>query len=351
MKMNITANLLSIKYKPLLCETLKTFPINELENAISKKPSFILKIDEKNQIALSWWVSPKRTRSYPYARVYDTLYFTGKKVTIIPIIKDEGKDGDRDFLQWDTISLMSLLGIFVIISYYRDAKKSKNYRDKITEQRFDFSHIKNEITNLLSYQSDALHWNMEQIGKIGELVKKALESYENISKKLNVEIHSTETARKRIQELIKSKESFMSLSRKLAKKAQERESVTIQPKEKLKGTKGILTIRNYLGGYYFFTVDEVEFNKSNIYLIEGKHSKTKPLPSLEDIKDGLLKMILYTNLNNVVVNGKNFNPVAVLKLTSSRFEENLLNDKQKEILNLLREEAKINNFELRVEKI
>jgi hypothetical protein len=28
----------------------------------------------------------------------------------------KGKDGDRDFLQWDTISLMSLLGIYVIIA-------------------------------------------------------------------------------------------------------------------------------------------------------------------------------------------------------------------------------------------
>ena len=70
---------------------------------------------QDNEFAVSWWVSPKRTRSYPYARVYDTLGFSGKKATIIPIIKDEGKDGDRDFLQWDTISLMSLLGVYVIV--------------------------------------------------------------------------------------------------------------------------------------------------------------------------------------------------------------------------------------------
>ncbi|MGC9043411.1 MAG: hypothetical protein ACP5KG_06100, partial [Myxococcota bacterium] len=75
----------------------------------------------------SWWVSPKRTRSYPDARVYDTLSFEGKKVTIIPIINDEGREGDRDFLQWDTISLMSLLGVYVIIGYYKNAEKSKRY--------------------------------------------------------------------------------------------------------------------------------------------------------------------------------------------------------------------------------
>ena len=47
---------------------------------------------------MSWWVSPKRTRSYPYARVYDSLSFPGRKVTVIPIIKDEGKEGDRVYL-------------------------------------------------------------------------------------------------------------------------------------------------------------------------------------------------------------------------------------------------------------
>ena len=56
------------------------------------------------------------------------------------------------------------------------------------------------------------------------------------------------SAEKRINELKKGKEIFMSLSRTLAEKAQKRESVTIQPKEKLDGTKATITIRNYLGG-------------------------------------------------------------------------------------------------------
>ena len=90
---------------------------------------------------------------------YDTLGFSGKKVTLIPVMKDEGKQGDRDFLQWDTVALMSLLGVHVIISYYADAEKTKNpkYTDKITNQRFDLNHIRSEIDRLHSYQSDALH--------------------------------------------------------------------------------------------------------------------------------------------------------------------------------------------------
>jgi hypothetical protein len=345
--MDIFAEITGIKYTPLLSRKLHNFSLNSFEEALSKEATFILSVNEKDKIAVSWWVSAKRTRSYPYARVYDSLSFIGKKVTIIPIVKDEGKGGDRDFLQWDTISLMSLLGIYVIISYYSDATVSSRYLNKITNQRFDINHVKDNINSLLSYQSDSLHWNLSQIDKVGEMGQKALKAYDKISKKVNIEMHSKSSAEKRISELQKDKAVFMQLSRELAEKAQKRESVTQQPKEKLKGTKATLTIKNYLGGYYFFTSDEVKIDKQNIYLIEGKHTKTNKLPSLEDIKDGLLKMILFTNLKNVKVSGINYIPIPVLKLTTGPdFNLESLNKPQIEILNLLKQEAKENNFKI-----
>jgi len=347
--MDVSAKITGIKYSPLLCRDLKTYNISEVESALTQDSSFLLALDEKRRIALSWWVSAKRTRSYPYARVYDTLSFEGKKVTIIPIIKDEGKEGDRDFLQWDTISLMSLLGVYVIIGYYKDAEKSQRYRHKITNQRFDIEYIRDEINSISIYQSDALHWNLNQIEKAGEIARIAQSFYEKISKKLGVEMHSKESAERRINELIKGRETFMQLSRKLAKSAQNRESVTRQPKEKLSGLKATLTIKNYLGGYYFFTCDEVEIKSDKIYLIEGKHSKQSLIPSSEDIKDGLLKMILFTNLKEVKIAVKEYQPVAVLRLTSEiRFTENELTPSQIETLRLLQAEAKGNDFSVRL---
>lgn len=345
--MDVSAKIIGIKYSPVLCRTLKEYSISELDKALSEDGTFILNLAKNQQLALSWWVSAKRTRSYPYARVYDSLGFQGKKVTIIPIVKDEGKEGDRDFLQWDTISLMSLLGIYTIISYYKSAERSLRYKNKITNQRFDTEHIKQEIDNLLCYQSDALHWNLCQIEKAGEIGQKALDSYDNISKELGVEMHSKELAEERVNNLLKGKDRFMTLSRDLSKKAQERESITVQPKENLSGMKSILTIKNYLGGYYFFTCDEVAIERDTIYLIEGKHSKQSMLPSLEDIKDGLLKMILFTNLKEVKINNIEYTPVAVLKLTSSlRYKKDNLRKSQIEALKLLREEAGKNNFKV-----
>jgi hypothetical protein len=347
--MDLSAKIKGIKYTPFLCRDLETFEFNDLGKALTSAASFYLETNKENKVAISWWVSAKRTRSYPYARVYDTLGFSGKKITIIPIVKDEGKEGDRDFLQWDTVSLMSLLGIYVIIAYYNEAEPSERYKNKITNQRFDTNYLKEQIKNILSYQSDALHWNIAHIDNAGRIGQKALEAYDKISKKLRVEMHSRQSAEKRINELMKGKEEFMHLSRVLAERAQKRERVTAQPKakENSSGKKAIITIQNYLGGLYYFTVDEVEVRGNDILLVEGKHSKTNSLPSLEDIKDGLLKMILYTNLEDVKADGEQYKPIAVLKLTvENHFNEKQLSAKQRENLELLRKEANVNNFRI-----
>ncbi len=335
-----------IKYKPLLCRKLRQFDIAHLKNALTSCGSFLLKTNGDN-FAVSWWVSAKRTRSYPYARVYDTLSFNGKKITIIPVFKDEGAGGDRDFLQWDTISLMSLLGVCVIIAYYVDAKPNPRFSDKITDQRFDYNYLKKKINNLRHYHSDALHWNMLQVDEIAELSKKAVKAYAKISKKTGVKTHSQKGVERRINQIIKGRVSFMSYSRELAKRAQNSESQVKHLKEKLSGTKGKITIKNYLGGNYYFTADEMKIMGSKIYLIEGKNTQNNRLPALEDIKDGLLKMIIFCNLQNVSINGKRLVPNAGLKLTADqRFKLSLLPKSQIEILKLLREEARVNGFQI-----
>ncbi len=172
-----------------------------------------------------------------------------------------------------------------------------------------------------------------------------MDSYEKILKEFGVEMHSKESAGKRIDELLKGRENFMLLSRDLAKKAQKREATTIQPKEYLSGIKATLTIKNYLGGYYFFTCDEVRIEKGIIYLVEGKHSKQSIIPSLQDIKDGLVKMILFTNLKEVKIDNADYMPVSVLKLTSNlKFSKKTLSKNQVKILYLLKKESEENKF-------
>jgi len=317
--MDIKGQITGIKYKVFLSEDLQTIEFNKFN--INKVSSFCLLKDGKSSFAISKWVSPKRTRSYPYERVYNTLN-TSKKITVIPIIKDEGFDGDRDFLQWDTVSLMSLLDVFVIFAYYDKATKNTDYENKITGFQFDNKYVIYKIKEIEQYHSSALHWNLNELkNNLHNIVDKAKKGYLKIEKQTGVLLHNQAGIENFKKKIGKDVAVFMEFSREKAQKAQSREMQTMQPKESLSThTKAKITITNYLGGQYFFTVDEVLIDKDTVYLIESKHSKQSILPSKGDIKDGLLKMILYSNLCEVEVDGIPMKSKAVLKLTSEKLK-------------------------------
>ncbi|MGI9035824.1 MAG: hypothetical protein ACR2GD_07265 [Pyrinomonadaceae bacterium] len=143
-----------ISYKPLLKCPLSEILIEDFN--INSAKSACLIVAGQNRFAVSKWVSPKRTRSYPYERVYNT-FSASKRITIIPVVKDEGIAGDRDFLQWDTISLMNLLDVYVIPAYYETAEKHRSRAGKITNQKFDNEFVKSKIKEIADYHSSALH--------------------------------------------------------------------------------------------------------------------------------------------------------------------------------------------------
>jgi len=185
--MEIKATITGIEYQAKLHTELKEISMDDFD--INTTPSnFLLKFD-KNKLAVSKWVSPKRTRSYPYERVYNTLSAT-KKITVIPVVKDEGKTGDRDFIQWDTIALMSLLDVYVIPAYYNDAEKriTSKGKAKITNQKFDNKYITKQIKSIPNYHSSALHWNLKQAKNLEEIVKKVKINYAKITAKTGVEL-------------------------------------------------------------------------------------------------------------------------------------------------------------------
>jgi hypothetical protein len=242
------------------------------------------------------------------------------RVTIIPFIKDEGFDGDRDFIQWDTVSLMSLLNVYVLLGYYHEAKKNPKYKNKITNQILDYQYLKDELDKLINYKSSALHWNLSQLSNSSEVALKCKEGYQTISKRLGVQMHSLEGVEKRIEILKKGVKEFKEISRGLAGEAQNREFQTIQPKEKVIGEKVKIVIKNYLGGVYYFTVDEVEIKNDELFLIEKKHSRDSLFPSIGDIKDGIVKMMLFVNLSETKIVNRVVNHFSVLGLTSEKFK-------------------------------
>lgn len=314
--MQIDGEISGIKYRRFLKSNLPNVALGNFD--VNQIPSSCVVTNGENSFAVSRWVSPKRTRSYPYERVFNTFSIT-KRITIIPIVKDEGVSGDRDFLQWDTIALMSLLDVYVILAFYDDAEKHHSRSGKITKQQFDNDFVSAKIREIGNYFSSALHWNLHELQNIGAVLEKVKISHRKIAAKTNVDLHNEKGLNNFAQNLDGDLSNFMESSRLKAQSAQNREFLTLQPKEILStATKARITISNYLGGKYFFTVDEVEIIANKVFLIECKHSKSAKLPSVGDIKDGLLKMMLYANLEDVTVDNMTFESKAVLNLTAAK---------------------------------
>ncbi len=307
-----------INYTPTLVKDLEIFDESVFSTGLlAQKASVILRF-KGDEYGFSQWVSPKRTRSYPYSRVYDT-FVKKNRITIIPFVKDEGFDGDRDFIQWDTVSLMSLLNVNVIVAYYKSAVRNKNYSNKITNQVYDYDYIKGQIDELVNYQSSALHWNLHQMDNLLSVAEKSKKAYNSISQQLDVRMHSDNGIDGRIQVIRSSVHKFRELSRELAEQAQTRETRTIQPKESVIEDKAEITLKNFLGGFYFLTVDEYKMIDETIFLIEKKHSDQKLIPSINDVKDGFIKMALFANISDLKHDNTKLNHKSVVGLTSSNF--------------------------------
>lgn len=362
--MNIAATIEGLQYQPFLQSALKAFEIELFD--INLAPGSCIVRHGSNEFAISKWISPKRTRSYPYARVYDTIS-RNKRITVIPIVKDEGLAGDRDFIQWDTISLMSLLEVYVIFGYYDQAIKNHKRENKITKQKFNNEFIIEKLEELTHYQSSALHWNLKELREtLPKLVDRQAEAYSRIQKQTGVKLKSFSAFTVFKKEIENNTDLFMESSRQRASQAQSREIQTIHANEYLETiTKTSITISNYIGGKYFFTVDEVMIQNGVILLIESKHSNKTILPSLSDIKDGLLKMILYSNLSHVMRGGDTLPSRPILKLTSATIQSylnsdadeaeiikfssiNQLNPSKRLLIQALCQEAKQNHFTIQL---
>lgn len=160
-------------------------------------------------------------------------------------------------------------------------------------------------------------------------------------------MHSYNMMDKKINSILNAKDNFMNMSRNLSQQAQKREMATIQPKEFLTGKKASITIKNFLGGLYHLTVDEACIIDNTINLTECKHSSKGSLPSLDDIKDGLIKMVVFTNLCNTIVQDKLYGSISALKLTTRNgFNKDSLTETELKNYALLKKEAETNNFKI-----
>lgn len=307
-----------VSYQAHLASDLLQYDFHDFD--VNKAKSFGIINHANGQVAYSKWTSPKRTRTYPFARLYNT-YNAQKILTIIPVMKDEGLDGDLDKIQYSTISWMNLLNVYIVLAYYESAEKNRSSkqknRNKLTSQKLNTESVRNQIKAIISYKQSALHWNRTLFeNRFVEIYEKAITSYEIIASKTKVKVHPSRTKREYLESVKQDYRRFRDISLKGSRGAALRESKTKHNLEYLEdGGKSIFLIENYLGGVYHLTADEVLRGRSGYIIQESKNSTKKFLPSISDIKDGLFKLILFANLDSLRVRERRVKFSTRLKLT------------------------------------
>jgi len=330
MSLHFHGEIRNIQYKAFLTEDLPQHSIDEFN--INESGTYGKITFKDGEIAFSKWVSPKRTRSYPFERIYNTLN-SRTRLTVIPVLKDEGVDGDLDRIQYSTISWMNLMNVHIVLAYYDKARKNirplQSAKNKITIQEFNTDVVNKQILEIIEdQQQSSLHWNLALIGNhFTDIYRLALDSYENISKNTGVKVHDRSTQEQYLAIILRDFHKFRDISLRGSKGASIREIQTTHEHEYLSdGMKASFEIENYLGGIYYLTADEVLKEETNdAYVIqESKNSSEGFLPSLSDIKDGLFKLILFANLHYLMLDSVSMEFRTRLKLTGKRVTGTLI---------------------------
>lgn len=317
--LHFTASIVNITYQPTLGAPLsvsdfKDFDINDAA------ASGLLSIEDK-RVAYSKWGTPKRTRTYPFERVYNTLKKASQVLTVIPVVTDEGYNGNFDKIQYSTISLMNLLDVYIVLGYYESAERNMltKHRDKekLTNQRLASDFVNEQIEEIAHSGLSAPDWNRKLFEeRFTETAVRAVNAYKAISKKQGVVTRSYENLMVYLGKIKTEYEQFKRMSLEDSRRAVQRELATLHKSESLgEGAKASFLIEDHLGGVFHLTADE-GFLEGDKYIIqESKNSGEKQLPALADIKDGLLKLILYSNLNTLHLEGEQVKYSTRLKLT------------------------------------
>lgn len=374
---SLTGFVPDVKYTTFMHkENLEIYDVNGFNVNTVQKSGLIDLGMPGNYIAYSKWGTPKRTRTYPYRDIYNTFCSNAKRVTIIPIIKDEGKDGQNDRINAITLSWMNLINVYIILGWYEDAdlnQRNPKKKDRITDQRLNDEYVKEKLFEISKYQATALHWNTSHFKTDFEKVYlNAVASYQKISREKNVTMHKPKNHLDML-ERFKVDNHFSidafkkeTLRRSLA--AAQRETVTEHELESLsEGIKGVFYISNYLGGEYYLSADEIYWQDEQLVIQESKNTTKGKLPSDVDIRDGLFKLILFKNMENVGF-GDNVDVsfITRLKLTGDLIgnlnlpcsddlitnfcDVNELKPAKQKTISLLNQEAAENNLQILITK-
>ena len=248
-----------------------------------------------------------------------------KRVTVIPVIKDEGKDTpNNDRLGSMTLARMNLTSIYIILAWYdRAVLHPTRGGNRITNQLLNNAFVVEKMREIKRAQKSALHWNTMHFERDFEYVyRQAVESYQKIGRQYNLEMHSAENHLAILEQyLVDGKfnlEAFARYSSARSSAAARREAMTTHDLEQLSdGDKAYFELVNLQGGIYHLTADEVYWEEGRLVVQESKNTTKGKMPSLGDVQDGLFKNILFYSIDELYIGAEPIEFVTRIKLTGN----------------------------------
>lgn len=308
----------NLEYVSKWVSSFKEYSLETALGGNSKKNVFWY-THNSEKVAISVWTSPKRTKTNPLPRVYTSLSYAEIKITIIPVLKEEGESGEQNMIHANTVYWMTSLGVYVIIAYYNDAKKekigkqstnakegkpSKEGTAKLGTQILELASIKEQIHKIIKEKPNIEVWNDKQIQKIPELLDNAIKRYRELGRTLNVPLRSKSLQNKENanKEWKKDLSKLLEYFTELEIDAQDRETKTEHKHEDISSTYGKKAKFNIDCGksrILYLTADAVDVNENKKILIitEAKNTTQDKFPSSDNLKDDLMKLMLFKKTN------------------------------------------------------
>ena len=310
-----------IDYNACVIEALNKFPLREFDINRAKASGIIE--TENTEVAYAKWVSPKRTQISSLARTYNSYSASktvSKTIAIVPVLKDDGRDGDLDKLHYSTVSSLNLLNTYLVLGYHNHADKNSTPgsidRDKLTNHRFESESIRSQIQDIIDYPKNAFHWNKQLLEtRFEDILRQALDAYWKISDRTGVKIHPYIGMDHYQQSVIADLEAFEKNFLHKSQDELDRLPNVGTLKYQVSGSKATFAIETDRGGRYPLVPESLFWLTDRYVIQESRNSSKKPFLDLAEIQEALLKLIPYASLHSLHLNGQAVQFSVRLKLT------------------------------------
>lgn len=293
----------NVNYDPQLTTDLPTYDFSVFD-VNTATPQGVIKLPHE-RLGYSIWDSPIQTKSYPFARIYNTYQSINRRITIVPVLKDNGADGTLEYIQYSTLSWMNLANVYIVFAYFDKAsKRQKGDQNKLIKQKLNNAIVKSQIERLIPYHSSAIHWNRSQFGdNFKSVYKRAVQAYEKISENTKTEIHPREIKLNYINKMRMDCRKYEGISIDGLKRADIEKDRGLHKNKYEDTQKSVFYLIDGYGGVYYLTAKDVWQLRDAFIIQETRCSSKNFLPPIRQIQNGLFRLIFFGNIDVLYRNG------------------------------------------------